>query len=773
MCIFAAQTRALRFSMYGGCGGGKIIWIMKNISNIALVAGRFFRSAGLVSAAVFMLFAETANADNRTDAELKSLAKATLAAPHAGMRKMGAADIKTPEILMRRQMVSIVGYRDGGFVVMANDDDFAPVLGYSDAVYSDDFAPCGFEWWLDTQEQSMKARKAAGTKSETYKIPTGLRPSVDPMIKTFWGQGNPYNDLCVVTVNGHTYRNVTGCVATSLAQVMNFYQYPRRGTKTVSYVLNYNDDRGKVTFTANLDNSVYDWSNMLIAYGTYYENGTKKTMNYNTNQANAVSLLMRDCGYSVNMNYDVNGSGAYQHLAAYALSNYFSYNIPTYIDRSKFTDENWSKRIYTDLSLGRPLIYSGSSPSGEGGHSFVVDGYNSEGYVHVNWGWDGGYDGYYDMFLMNPPGSNFSLWQSAVVDITAPTSEPINFTDSNVESICISAWDTDGFGRLSYDEAREVYEITDQFTGKTNIKSFDELIHFRSLRTIGANAFRGCTGLESIVLPEGLSSIGENAFYNCKGLKSLTSMVKSPFAINDNTFAASPVADYIYNNVPLLVPVNSAERYASTPGWKKFSNIVEMVHFADKEVERICLENFDTNGDGMLSGDEVRAVTSIEALFKGNKIIRSFDELQYFTGVDRLKISAFLDCTGLQSIVLPPSITSIGNKAFNGCSALVSITLLNSEPYSIRENVFDDTVYENATLFVPEGTSENYMETDYWSRFSNFVELADPTTSITMPRVQSPKPTGVYDLQGRLVSNSSTKNLPHGVYIKDGKKIIR
>lgn len=729
------------------------------------------RRAGMALAAMLAVVPATSNADNRSDAELLSLAQATLAEPHAGMRKIGAATIKTPEILLRRQMLSVVGYKDGGFVVLANDDAFAPVLGYSDDAYSGDVAPCGFEWWLETQEQSMAAHKRAASQPVRATIPKGLKPSVDPLVRTFWGQGRPYNNLCTVTVGGKTYQNLSGCVATSLAQVMNFHQYPRRGTKTVSYVLNYNDARGKVTFTANLDNSVYDWTNMLLAYGQYLDGNEYKSMSYTQKQADAVALLMRDCGYAVNMMYDTDGSGAYQRLAAYALSNYFSYNEPTYIERHRFSNDDWSKRIYTELSMGRPLVYAGSPPSGDSGHSFVVDGYDADGLVHVNWGWQGSYDGYFDMFLMTSPGGNYSAGQSAVVDITTPTSEPINFVDGEVESVCMTAWDTDGMGRLSYDEARSVEEITNQFTGNTKVKTFDELIHFRSLRRIDSDAFRGCTALKSIVLPEGLTSIGENAFYGCKALQTVTPMIRNPFAIADNTFGASP-ADYIYKNAQLRVPIDTRDKYAATPGWKNFQNIVEMLHFADKEVERICLENFDTDKDGLLSGSEVRAVTSFGQIFKGNKLIRSFDEMQYFTGVDRLGVSAFLDCEGLESVVLPTTMTSIGNKAFNGCSSLVSITLLNNSPYSIRESVFDDTVYENATLFVPEGTGDSYRQTDYWSRFQNFVELADPTTAIAQPLMKTPQTGVTYDLSGRRVRVSAGERLPHGVYVKDGKKII-
>ena len=168
--------------------------------------------------------------------------------------------------------------------------------------------------------------------------------------------------------------------------------------------------------------------------------------------------------------------------------------------------------------------------------------------------------------------------------------------------------------------ARNVEEIANQFTGNTSIRNFDELIHFRSLRRICADAFRGCTSLQTIVLPEGLTSVGENAFYGCKSLQTVTAMMKEPFAISDNTFGSSPEG-YIYRNAQLRVPVGTRSKYAAAPGWRNFQDIVEVVHFADKEVERLCLENFDADKDGLLSGDEARAVTSLGSIFKGNKLI--------------------------------------------------------------------------------------------------------------------------------------------------------
>jgi hypothetical protein len=103
-----------------------------------------------------------------------------------------------------------------------------------------------------------------------------------------------------------------------------------------------------------------------------------------------------------------------------ALSRYFGYDETTLqnLNRSKYTKAEWLQIIREELSAGRPIIYSGNS-AGMGGHTWVVDGYDERGRVHMNWGWLGAADDYYDIDL-NIPGLDFNQKQSMVIGIQKP-----------------------------------------------------------------------------------------------------------------------------------------------------------------------------------------------------------------------------------------------------------------------------------------------------------------------------------------------------------------
>ena len=180
--------------------------------------------------------------------------------------------------------------------------------------------------------------------------------------------------------------------------------------------------------------------------------------------------------------------------------------------------------------------------------------------------------------------------------------------------------------------------------------------------------------LTSITLPSSLNEIGGRAFYGCDNLNEVVSYIKEPFEISEGTFGYEPSAT-------LYVPSGTKEKYETTPSWNQFQNIVEMestdrnIEFADTVVKAICVEKWDTNGDGELNYDEAAAVTDLGNAFINNSEITSFDELQYFTEMTNIGSQAFKGCTQLKNIAIPTSVTSIDEQAFYECTELSSINL--------------------------------------------------------------------------------------------------
>lgn len=306
-----------------------------------------------------------------------------------------------------------------GYIVTSADDVAAPLLGYSDNGKLDPAdMPADLRWWLDCY--SAQIASAANAGATPYRVHSRVyRPSVAPITKTLWNQDAPYNDLCPeLTVNGVTNRAVTGCVATAMAQVMKTHNWPASGVGSNSYTFSYQGTRYPQSF--DFGATTFDWDNMLDSY----------TGQSTAAQQQAVATLMRACGMAVNMSYgwaSTGGSGAVSYTAARGLVDYFNYDKGVrYLPRQYFTYEEWVETIYNEVSAGRPVLLGGQSA--EGGHEFVCDGYGTDDYFHINWGWGGVSDGYFLLSALDPPsqgiggGSNdgFNMSQDAIVGIQPP-----------------------------------------------------------------------------------------------------------------------------------------------------------------------------------------------------------------------------------------------------------------------------------------------------------------------------------------------------------------
>lgn len=198
-----------------------------------------------------------------------------------------------------------------------------------------------------------------------------------------------------------------------MAQVMNYFEWPQgAGAGTGSVEVN-----GE-TLTMNFAQTTFDWANMLNKY----------TNSATATQKNAVAVLMKACGYSVNMNYGTDASGAQSSALVGALINNFGYDGGIHYDhRDFYSYDEWVDKLYAEMAAGRPVLYGGSSDSG--GHQFVFDGFRaSDKAFHVNWGWGGYCDGYFLVDALNPDGQGiggndgegYNSGQDAVLGICRP-----------------------------------------------------------------------------------------------------------------------------------------------------------------------------------------------------------------------------------------------------------------------------------------------------------------------------------------------------------------
>lgn len=247
--------------------------------------------------------------------------------------------------------------------------------------------------------------------------------AVEPLLKSKWGQQDPY-DLYTPAIEGQ--QTPSGCVATAMAQVMYYHQWPERGTGSVSYTSHSSTIASQsVNFdlSADFSQSVYQWDQMT---DTYDANSTEASRQ-------AVAKLLQDCGIAVQMQYGLSASGAANKDAPYALVNYFNYDKGIRMRHAyTMSDSAWVYLLKEELDAKRPMLHMGFLPIGLMGHAFACDGYNKEGYFHINWGWNGESDGYFLLTNLAPKrhgvgggedGANFNAGRVVVTGIQRPQSE--------------------------------------------------------------------------------------------------------------------------------------------------------------------------------------------------------------------------------------------------------------------------------------------------------------------------------------------------------------
>lgn len=293
--------------------------------------------------------------------------------------------------------------KNEGFALVSGDDRAPEVLGYSTTgEFPAGELPLNVKWWLAEYARQIDYIREHATGTYNVKAQAN-RQNIPQLLHVAWDQDAPYNNLCPTVRGG---RAVTGCVATAMAQVMKYYNWPVKSEGQCTY-------NGR-TVTLN---TTFDWDNMLDTY---------MSGKYTTAQGTAVAQLMFDCGRSVDMEYSSSASGAYTDYIPGAFYRNFGYDKSiAYSIREYYSDTEWDDMMYAELAAGRPIVYGGNTRSQEG-HQFIADGYEN-GYYHINWGWSGAYDGYFLLDALDPDGqgigggsSAFNYDQDAVYRIMKP-----------------------------------------------------------------------------------------------------------------------------------------------------------------------------------------------------------------------------------------------------------------------------------------------------------------------------------------------------------------
>lgn len=334
-----------------------------------------------VSSLYLLLGSYTSLAGERTEREMLAIAQQKL----QGMG--GTRSAQTIEKLTEAEQYAIYGSDQNGFVVVSRDDRYHAVLAYSSNRFQVKSIPCGMQWWLNAISEVMEndtMDNRVMTRGQSYTV-------VEPFINTLWGQGDPYNFL-TPEINGQ--HAPSGCVATAMSQIMKYYTYPAQGKGMGYYTIEGNSSR-----VTEKISGVYKWDEMQNSYKTY------ELMD---EQRLPVASLMKDAGLATHMEYGTGGSGAFDVVSARGFAYNFSYDslaIHAYT-RDFFDQEEWMSTVYGELAAKRPILYCGIDP-GAGGHAFVFDGVDKDGYIHVNWGWNGDGDGYFDINDLQPKGKKY------------------------------------------------------------------------------------------------------------------------------------------------------------------------------------------------------------------------------------------------------------------------------------------------------------------------------------------------------------------------------
>ncbi|MBR1514859.1 MAG: thiol protease/hemagglutinin PrtT [Bacteroidales bacterium] len=304
----------------------------------------------------------------------------------------------------------VFGIQPKGFVIVSADDRAKPILGYSTEsnfsaqlpdglmTFFDNYKAGFSQMFANNDERTAEAVADWECLAATGRLSNARTDrSVGPLLASIWNQTDLYNNMApedpTSIFSGHCK---SGCVANTMSQLMRYWEWPRHGEGSHGYYAN--------TYYGN-----YGWQEASFADATYRFELMPDFLDFASPQAevDATALLEYHAGVGVDMMYGPNASGAYSQNVPDAFRDYFRYSPDMYLTALDYYGlDEWNDMLRANLDAGMPFYYASSGP--DGGHAYVLDGYEDFDMFHLNWGWagfDNGYfsiDGFYLTFYSFP-----------------------------------------------------------------------------------------------------------------------------------------------------------------------------------------------------------------------------------------------------------------------------------------------------------------------------------------------------------------------------------
>lgn len=639
----------------------------------------------------------------------------------------------------------------GGYVIVsANDRAKALILGYSTEGHFDyEKLSSSSKHWMDCYTEQIT--KITNIPNQRKKIVRKTSyESVPPLLGNIsWGQDEPYNLLCP-EIDGQ--KCVTGCGATAMAQIMYYHQWPQKGQGKISYM---SDTK---FIESDLSESTYEWDKMLPIYDSNSPDDSKM----------AVALLMRDCGYSLEMQYGIYNSACFAHEAYHWIKNFDYDKGIRILPREAFDDEDWEDILWSELDQGRPVIYEGGGDNGS--HVFVCDGCDQNGYFHFNFGWDGRENGY---FLTSANGYPMGQYMVCGLDKNHGGQHVLDFLSSSsfiysekedlfrLGSACV--YDVMEGGDSFNQRAILALAVENTITGEIN---YYEGAYFPLFRSPGLSVLDIRNNINRIkdgeykIHPVFKIDDKSSDWIPCTFKKScdqtyVTLSVKDGKKTFRNELLSQNLPEGMCFIEGLYYMLNKEEMTATVTimddkrgSYSGDITIPECIEVDGKKYVVDIIGDGTFTGEGCIYGTITlpRSIKRIEKeAFKGiyvDEIIipedseleiieesafdcmcGGFQKTEDFNFVLPKKLRIIGDCAfrsmgGVKSISIPESVEEIGNCAFMWTDRVNDFFVYWEEPLNIDPSVFFDSDLSKINLNVPEGRKVIYQEVYPWSDFS-------------------------------------------------------